>query len=202
MNKLYLEDMTDITIEKVIKNNKALVKQLEEMHKHDIDFYINDNMENLTYDNVGTYEKNNHYKLKFYEQRFMATIENLHNYFEAYINDFTTHNKEDFQSHLEMALYYKRLYIDSDTMALDAIGVVSNDKLHELMLYEIEELTIILERHFESLYELDEKQMIEMVYDNAPTVFGNYFIDLDANDFIVYKLIYNVIESVVSLEHE
>lgn len=198
MNRIYLQDMKGVVIEKIIKYNKGFVKELEEMHKHDIDLYINNQMEWLTYDNVGTYEKNNHYKLKFNQQRFMAIIENIHNYFDAYSTEFSTHNKEDFEEHLEKVLFYKRLYIDSDIMALDAIGAVNNDKLHELMLHEIEELTIILERHFESLYELDEQQMIDMVYDNAPTVFGNYFIDLNANDFIVYK----TIDSVVSLEHE
>ena len=202
MNKLYLEDMTGVMIEKVIKNNKGLVKQLQEMHKHDVDLYINDQMEYLTYDNVGTYEKDNHYKLKFNQQRFMAIIENIHNHFDAHSTEFSTHNKEDFEEHLERVLFYKRLYIDSDTMALDAIGAVSNDKLHELMLHEIEELTIILERHFESLYELDEEQMIEMIYENASTVFGNCFVDLDTNDFIVYKIVYKIAESVMPLEHE
>lgn len=198
MNRFYLSKMNTAPIKQVIKHNKGFVKELQEMHNCDIDLYINDNMKYLTYNDVGTYEKNNHYKLKFNQQRFMVIIENLYNYFGVYSTDFSTHNKEDFEAHLEMALYYKQLYIDSDAMSLDAIGVVSNYKLHELMLYEIEELTIILERHFESLYELDEEHMIEMVQENSDTVFANYFVDWDNGNWTVYKLI----ESVVSLENE
>lgn len=203
MNKLHFSEITSVieythTLKEILKNNKGLVKEIKEMHKHDVDLYINEQMEQLIYDDVGTYEKGNHYKLKFHKHRYMATIENLHNYFVDSSIEFTVDNKENFQEHLERALFYKRLFIDSDTMGLDVVGIVDNDKLKDFMIFEIDELTYILEKHFESLYELDEEHMIDIIEENSATVFYNYFIDYDKKDFIVYKLS----ESVVSLQYE
>lgn len=207
MNKLHFSEITSVieythTLKQILKNNKGLVKEIKEMHKHDVDLYINEQMEQLIYDDVGIYEKGNHYKLKFYTHRYMATIENLHNYFVDSSNEFTVDNKENFKEHLERALFYKRLFIDSDIMGLDVafavVGIVDNYKLRDFMIFEIDELIYILEKHFESLYKLDEEHMIKMIEENSATVFYNYFIDYDKKDFIVYKLK----ESVASLQYE